>query len=61
MFYSEQPHVSLERLAKLVLSIPKGVVEHQTAVQFVPSRLYGVIAWPGIFGVWKGDCLGSSL
>ena len=61
MFYSEQPHVSLERLAKLILSIPEGVVERRTAVH--PVHAFTSIGHDcvGCFvGTWKGDCLGSS-
>ena len=50
-----------ECFATFVLSTPEGVVEHRTLVtQFVPSCLYGVIAWTGFVGAWKGGCLGCS-
>jgi hypothetical protein len=26
----------------------------------MPSRLYGVIVWSGIVGMWKDDCLDCS-
>ena len=54
--------MSLERLATLVLSIPEGVVERRTAVH--PVRAFTSIGRDcvGYFiGMWKGDCLGSSL
>ena len=50
MFYSEQPLVSLDRLAKLVLSIPEGVVERRTAV-------HPVCAFTSL---WR-DCMGWHL
>jgi hypothetical protein len=51
--------VSLERLARLVISIPEGVVERRTSVY--PVRAFTSIERDcvGCFvGTWKGDCLG---
>jgi hypothetical protein len=50
-----------ECLATLVLSIPEGIVEHRTTVHLArASRLYGMIAWAGFIGAWKGGCFGGS-
>jgi hypothetical protein len=49
--------VSLERLADLFFRFMRELYNAELRfTQFVPSRLYGVIAWAGFIGTWKGDC-----
>jgi hypothetical protein len=50
-----------ECLTPIVLLILEGIVEQQFLFTLlVPSHIYGVIAWAGIVGAWKGGCLVGS-
>jgi hypothetical protein len=56
-----EPLVRHECLATIVLSISEGIAEYRTAVHPIhASCLYGVIAWAGFVGAWKGGYLGGS-